>query len=85
MVRSQDEVRLEKNSANRRSSSVLFGAPLALATVTVIGLLAALLGGEPWYPLTWVTMVIPLLVIARFSLRRAAGRERTERSYEAKQ
>lgn len=84
MDRSQQKTRLDKNSADRRSSSALFSAPLALAAVIVVGLLAALLGGEPWYPLTWVTMAIPLLVIARYSIR-PAGRGRTERSCDSKQ
>lgn len=65
---------------NKRSASALFSAPLALAAITVIGLLTALIGGKPWHPLTWVTMAIPLLVIARYSFLRRAGRGRAERS-----
>ena len=41
----------------------LFGAPLALAVLTLVGLTAALLGGEPWRPVSWVALTIPLVVL----------------------
>ena len=41
----------------------LFGAPLALAALTLAGLTAALLGGEPWSPAAWIALGVPLAVL----------------------
>ena len=44
--------------------------PIALAVLTVFGLLSALLGeGGIWWGLSWAALAIPLLVIARHVVR----------------
>lgn len=37
--------------------------PLILAGVTAVGLLAALLGGDRWQPMSWLALAIPIAVI----------------------
>ena len=50
----------------------LWGWPLALATLTVLGLLSALLGqGGIWWILSWIALAIPLATIS-YHLRRRA-------------
>ena len=41
----------------------VFGAPLIIAAITVVGLCAALLGGAPWAPVSWIALAAPLAVI----------------------
>ena len=55
--------------AEPRSFRRVFGAPLIIAAVTVIGLSAALLGGAAWAPVSWIALAAPLAVIA-LKLRR---------------
>jgi hypothetical protein len=43
--------------------------PIALATVTVVGLLSALLGDGVWDALSWVALGIPLGVCLFHGLR----------------
>ncbi|MFT3968261.1 MAG: hypothetical protein QM690_20510 [Sphingobium sp.] len=48
----------------RPSFSRQWGWPIALAVLTVFGLLSALLGeGGIWWWLSWATLAAPLLVI----------------------
>jgi hypothetical protein len=47
--------------------------PLLLGAVTVVGLLAALLGGAAWQPLSWIALGVPLFVIIE-RLARGIGR-----------
>lgn len=42
----------------------VFGVPLLLAFATVFGLLAALLGQGFWHLLSWITLSIPIAVVA---------------------
>ena len=45
-----------------------WGWPIALAVLTVVGLLSALLGeGGVWWWLSWTALGIPLATIARFA------------------
>lgn len=39
------------------------GWPLVLAAFTTLGLLAALLGGEAWGPVSWLALGVPVLVV----------------------
>ena len=41
----------------------VFGAPLIIAAITVVGLSAALLGGARWQALSWIALAAPLVVI----------------------
>jgi hypothetical protein len=49
----------------------LGGWPIVLAALTVLGLLAALLGqDEAWWIVSWLALGTPLAVIGRALLRR---------------
>jgi hypothetical protein len=48
----------------------MWGAPILLAILTVIGLLSALLGDGVWDALSAVTLGIPVLCCAWYGLRR---------------
>ncbi|MHA3790462.1 hypothetical protein [Sphingomonas sp. YL-JM2C] len=54
-----------------------WGAPIALAVLTLFGLLSALIGeGGIWWWLSWATLAAPLIVIARYwPLRRLFERK----------
>jgi len=41
----------------------VWAMPLLLAALTLFGLLAALLGAGYWYPMAWVAISVPSLVI----------------------
>jgi hypothetical protein len=47
----------------------IWGVPIALAVLTIFGLLAALLGDGIWRALAWLAIAIPVLVALRFGLR----------------
>lgn len=53
---------------NRRAQSSLlavWGWPLSLAILTLLGLISALIGGAGiWRWLSWISLAFPLLVIA---------------------
>ena len=42
----------------------VYGAALAIAVITIYGLISALLGDGVWDVLSWVALAIPLAVIA---------------------
>ncbi|CAN5880937.1 hypothetical protein BH11PSE8_BH11PSE8_40800 [soil metagenome] len=48
----------------------LWGAPIALALVTAIGLIAALVGDGAWDAASWIALGLPVAVCAWFGLRR---------------
>ena len=52
----------------------VFGAPLVIAAVTFVGLLAALLGGQAWEALSWIGLAAPLCIIVLRLARRPAKR-----------
>lgn len=41
----------------------IFGIPLAIAAVSIVGLVAALVGDGPMNWVSWIGLMIPLLVI----------------------
>ncbi|MFT3815801.1 MAG: hypothetical protein QM740_20955 [Acidovorax sp.] len=43
--------------------------PIALAVLTVFGLLAALMGTGVWHALAWIALAIPIVVAAYFGMR----------------
>ncbi len=47
--------------------------PLALAALTVFGLLAALLGTGPWRWAAWAALAVPIGIGCGFSLRRRSA------------
>lgn len=49
----------------RSSLPAVWGWPLSLAIVTLLGLVSALIGGAGiWLWLSWMSLALPLLVIA---------------------
>jgi hypothetical protein len=54
----------------------LWTMPLLLATLTVFGLLAALLGTGIWQPLAWIAIAVPVAVPLVILLRVTARRLR---------
>jgi hypothetical protein len=57
--------------ASRGSFVTIWGWPLVLASSSVFGLFAALLGqGGFWWPLSWAALTAPLVAIAYCVYRR---------------
>lgn len=48
---------------------LVWRAPLLIAAVTTLGLLASLLGTGVWHWISWFALVIPILVTTWFSCR----------------
>jgi len=64
------------NPANK-SLLGIFAAPIALAALTIFGLLAALLGeGRLWRALSWIALILPIGVVLWCVLRPAQKRWR---------
>ncbi len=57
-------------SAARSQFWFTWGWPLVMALLSVVGLLAALLGDGAWDWLSWVTLGIPTLACCWLGLRR---------------
>ena len=47
----------------KRNLWMVFRWPLALAVLSLVGLVSALVGDGPWDALSWVALGIPLAVI----------------------
>ena len=61
------------NSSSRRgrlSLRQVFAAPLAIAILSTVGLISALVGDDIWDVLSWLTLAIPVAVILWYWLRR---------------
>ena len=61
------------NGASRRgrlSLRQVFAAPLAIAVLSTVGLISALVGNDLWDALSWLTLAIPVAVILYYWLRR---------------
>lgn len=52
----------------------VFGAPIALAVLSLIGLLSALIGDGAFDALSWFTLTTPIAVIGWYLARRDRGR-----------
>lgn len=55
-----------ERSRARRSFWQVFGTPTILAVVSTVGLIAALIGDGLYDAVSWITLAIPVVVIARF-------------------
>jgi hypothetical protein len=53
-------------ASSRRTLPQVFAAPLALALVTVVGLVAALAGDGAWDAFSWIALGIPLATVVVF-------------------
>jgi uncharacterized membrane protein YhaH (DUF805 family) len=61
----QAELADVKSQRSRRTYWQVFGMPYILALVSAVGLLAALIG-DGWYDaISWITLVVPVVVIAK--------------------
>jgi hypothetical protein len=61
------------HSSSRRgrlSLRQVFAAPLAIAILSTIGLISALVGDDIWDVLSWLTLAIPVAIILYCWLRR---------------
>jgi hypothetical protein len=61
------------NGSSRRgrfSLRQVFAAPLAIAILSIVGLISALVGDDIWDVLSWLTLAIPVAVILYCWLRR---------------
>ena len=57
-----------------------WGWPVALAVLTMFGLLSALIGeGGIWWALSWIALTVPILVIAWHWVRSGKKRMRDAR------
>jgi hypothetical protein len=57
----------------------VFGMPILLAAISLVGLLVALLGDGLWDALSWLSLAIPLAVIAH-KLRQGRRRPAADRA-----
>ena len=48
----------------------IFAMPLALAVISSVGLVAALVGGDAWHLFAWSAVALPLVVCGVCILRR---------------
>lgn len=61
------------NGSSRRgrlSLRQVFAAPLAIAILSAVGLISALVGDDIWDVLSWLTLAVPVAVILWYWLRR---------------
>jgi hypothetical protein len=58
----------------RLSLRQVFAAPLAIAILSGIGLISALLGDDIWDVLSWLALTVPVVVILWYWLRRPQQR-----------
>jgi hypothetical protein len=48
----------------------IWGVPVLMAILSMVGLLSALIGDGPWDGLSWIALGIPVIVICWFFARR---------------
>ena len=64
---------MDTNGSSRRgrlSLRQVFAAPLAIAILSTVGLISALVGDDIWDMLSWLTLAVPVTVILYYWLRR---------------
>ena len=55
---------------NRRTLGQIFAAPILIGVLSIVGLLAALIGDGWWDVVSWLTLTVPVLLYAYFLMRR---------------
>lgn len=55
----------------RQSSGQIFAVPIVIGVLSVIGLIAALVGDGIWDGVSWLTLVIPIVLCGYFFLKRS--------------
>ena len=55
---------------NHRTVGQIFAAPIVVGVLSIVGLLAALIGDGWWDVVSWLTLTLPILLYLFFILRR---------------
>lgn len=55
----------------RQSNGQIFAVPIVIGVLSVIGLIAALVGDGIWDGVSWLTLVIPIALCGYFFLKRS--------------
>jgi len=55
---------------NRRTLGQIFAAPIAVGALSIVGLLAALIGDGWWDAVSWLSLALPVLLYLFFVVRR---------------
>jgi hypothetical protein len=55
---------------NHRTLGQIFVAPIVVGVLSIIGLLAALIGDGWWDAVSWLTLTVPVLLYVHFLVRR---------------
>jgi hypothetical protein len=55
---------------SRRTLGQIFAAPIIVGVLSVVGLVAALVGDGWWDGLSWLSLALPLLLYLFFIIRR---------------
>ena len=55
---------------NRRTLGQIFAAPIVVGVLSIVGLLAALIGDGWWDVVSWLALTLPILLYLFFILRR---------------
>lgn len=59
---------------NHKTLWQIFAAPILIGVLSVVGLVAALVGDDWWDGVSWLTLAIPVLLYFFFLLRRSRVR-----------
>lgn len=59
---------------NHRTLGQIFAAPIVVGALSVVGLVAALVGDGWWDALSWLSLAVPVLLYVLFVLRRKRAR-----------
>jgi hypothetical protein len=57
------------NTTQRQSLSQMFAVPAALALLSAVGLVSALVGDGAWDALSWLTLAVPAAVPVYYMAR----------------
>ena len=55
---------------NRRTLGQTFAAPIMIGALSIVGLLAALIGDGWWDAVSWLSLILPILLYLFFVARR---------------
>jgi hypothetical protein len=55
---------------NRRTLGQIFAAPIMIGALSIVGLLAALIGDGWWDAVSWLSLALPVLLYLFFVVRR---------------
>jgi len=60
---------------NHRTLGQIFAAPIVVGVLSIVGLLAALIGDGWWDVVSWLTLTVPVLLYVYFLMRRKRVRQ----------